>query len=118
MNVAYRVKPRPLLRSVKPVRSEAYKAFIRKQASPVSGLGPCDACHTGGHGRGQKSSDLECIPLTRKEHDQFDKDPQGFAALHGLDIPELILKYQKQYQEEDLNGVPASKPVGREEAKR
>lgn len=76
----------------RPVRSPKYLAFIRRQASVVSGLGGCDPCHTGPHGAGQKSSDLSAIPLTRREHDQFDADPQGFAELHGLDIQSLILK--------------------------
>ncbi len=82
----------------KPVRSERYKAFIRKQASVVSGLGPCDPCHTGMHGSGQKSSDLSCIPLTRREHDEYDAAPYTYAEAHGLDVAELIAELNTKFQ--------------------
>jgi len=82
----------------KPVRSPKYLAFIRRQASVVSGFGGCDACHCGAHAIGQKSSDLTCLPMTRKEHDQFDADPRGFALLHGLDIPALIARFNAEYE--------------------
>jgi hypothetical protein len=81
-----------------PVRDPAYLRFIRRQASVVSGLGPCDPCHTGPHATSQKSSDLSAIPLTRKEHDQYDADPRGFAKLHGLDIPALIRGFNEAYE--------------------
>ncbi len=77
----------------KPVRNRKYLQFISRQASVVSGLGPCDPCHTGPHGGNQKSSDLSAIPLTRKEHIRFDADPPAFAERHGIDIPNLILKF-------------------------
>ncbi len=82
----------------KPVRNSDYKRFISRQASVVSSLGPCDPCHTGPHGGNQKSSDLSCIPLTRKEHDQFDRDPQAFAERHMLDISNLILQFNALYE--------------------
>ncbi len=97
MSIAYQIRTKPAYRRSKPVRSPRYLAFIRKQASVVSGLGPCEACHTGAHGAGQKSSDLAAIPLTRKEHEAFDRDPHFFAAFHRLDIPELILHFNQLY---------------------
>ena len=84
----------------KPVRDPKYLQWIKRQASVVSGFGPCDPCHTGPHATGQKSSDLSAIPLTRREHDQFDADPRGFAELHGLDIPNLILQFNELYAQQ------------------
>ncbi len=82
----------------KPVRSDRYLAFIRKQASAVSGLGPCDPCHTGPHGGSQKSSDLSAIPLTRREHDEYDAAPYTYAEAHGLDVPALIAMLNTKFQ--------------------
>ena len=45
-------------------------------------------------------SDFSAIPLTRREHDQFDADPRGFAELHGLDIPNLILQFNELYAQQ------------------
>ena len=113
--MAYRVVTRPLLRSTKPVRSPQYLAWIRKQPSVVSHLWPVEACHTGIHGLKQKASDLDCIPLTKREHAAFDKDPQAFVALHGLDIGKLIVEFNQRYVREVLGSeVPEKKPVGRE----
>lgn len=91
----------------KPVRSPKYLAFIRRQASVVSGRGGCDPCHTGPHGAGQKSSDLSAIPLTRKEHDEFDADPDGFAARHGLNIPQLIADLNRIFELDPKGGTYA-----------
>jgi hypothetical protein len=74
----------------KPVRSEPYLAFIRRQASVKSGYGPCHACHTGPHGAGQEADDRLAIPLTWEEHGLFDADPKGYAERHMLDVPNLI----------------------------
>lgn len=91
------IRSEGMYRGSKPVRDRKYLQFIKRQASVVSGLGGCDPCHTGPHGVGQKASDLSCIPLTRKEHDQFDADPRGFALQHGLDIPALIARFNAQF---------------------
>jgi hypothetical protein len=85
-------------RRSKPVRNPKYLAFIRKQASVVSGLGPCDACHTGMHGAGQRSSDLSAIPLTRREHARYDEDPRAFAKWHGLDIAAEISRLNALFE--------------------
>jgi hypothetical protein len=105
MSTAYEVRPLfgATYQRGKPVRSPKYLAFIRRQASVVSGRGGCDPCHTGPHGAGQKSADLSAIPLTRREHDQFDADPRGFEARHGLDVASLVLKFN-QLWESNLKG--------------
>jgi hypothetical protein len=99
MYQAFQVATNPIYKGVKPARDKKYLAFIRTQASVVSGYGGCDACHTGPHGTGQKSSDFSTIPLTRKEHDEFDDDPQAFAERHGLNIPALINHYNRLWNE-------------------
>jgi hypothetical protein len=98
MNHPFQIAPGPIYSGSTPVRDAKYRAFIRRQASVVSGFGPCDPCHTGPHAAGQKSSDLHCIPLTRREHERFDADPHGFAAHHQLDIPNLIAQFNELYQ--------------------
>lgn len=73
-----------------PWRSYRYRRWIKSLPSAVSGLMPCDPCHTGPHPFGQKASDLTCIPLTPEEHRAFDADPRGFAERHQLDVAELV----------------------------
>ena len=57
-----------------------------------------DPCHTGPHATSQKSSDLDCIPLCRKHHIEFDAAPYEFAERHKLDIPALIRQFNQFYQ--------------------
>ena len=74
-----------------PARSYKYRGWIRSLPSAVSGLTPCDACHTGPHGLSQKASDYTCIPLTREEHQELHAiGPEAFELRHGLDIGELV----------------------------
>jgi hypothetical protein len=80
-----------------PVRNAKYLRFIKSEPSVVSGRAGCDPCHTGPHALNQKASDLTCIPLTREEHDEFDKNPRAFAEKHGLDIPALIADFNAQF---------------------
>ena len=78
----------------KPIRDKWYRRFIASLPCLVCGTRRnVDPCHTGSHGIGTKSSDLNCIPLCRKHHDEFDEDPKLFAILHGLDIRALIARY-------------------------
>jgi hypothetical protein len=70
----------------KPWRSLRYRQWIKSLPSAVSGLTPCDPCHTGPHAFGQKASDLTCIPLTRSEHEEFGKNPHAFCQKHQLDV--------------------------------
>ncbi len=85
-------------RPQKPVRDKNYLKFIRSLPSAVSGRYGCEACHTGPHGTGQKSSDLSCIPLTRKEHREFDAAPRLYVEKHGLDISALIVRLNAAYE--------------------
>jgi len=87
MNEPFQVSPGPLYTKEKPVRDPEYRRFIKRL--------PCLGClkswgvdpaHTGPHGIGQKASDLSCIPLCRRCHQEFDADPQGFAETHKIDI--------------------------------
>lgn len=75
-----------------------YLAFIRSMPSAVSSSRRnIEACHTGPHGLGQKSSDFSAIPLTAQEHrlgpNSYHKlGARKFAELHSLDIPALVAK--------------------------
>ena len=74
-----------------PERDEDYKAWIRMQPSLVSGLTPCDACHTGSDGgMSMKASDLSCVPLTREEHQEY----------HRIGKAELERKYRVNFARE------------------
>lgn len=86
---------RPFYKREKLERNEACRRFIKRL--------PCLACgknwgidprHTGPHGLSQKASDLACIPLCRKCHDQFDQNPEDFVVVHQLDIPASIALFQ------------------------
>lgn len=97
---ASQINPRPIYQAQKPVRDPQYKRFIKRL--------PCVAClktwgvdpaHTGPHGISQKGCDLKCIPLCRRCHAAFDADPQGFAEREKLDIPALIARFNRFYQE-------------------
>jgi hypothetical protein len=97
---AFDIKPRPIYKAEKPVRDQRYRQFIKRL--------PCVAClrtwgvdpaHTGPHGTGQKACDLKCIPLCRACHNKFDADPRGFAEREKLDIPALIARFNRFYQE-------------------
>jgi hypothetical protein len=78
-----------LLKS-RPFRSYRYRSWIKSLPSAVSGLTPCDPCHTGPHGYAQKASDLTCIPLTRQEHEEYDANPKAFCVKYELDLPDLV----------------------------
>ena len=99
MNSPQQIRPGPMYQGSKPVRDPAYKRFIKRL--------PCVAClrtwwidpaHTGPHALRQKSSDLDCIPLCRKCHAEFDECQWRFAERHYLDIPALIQMFNSFYQ--------------------
>jgi hypothetical protein len=98
--LAFQIAPRPLVKPEKPVRDPAYRRWIKRFACVACGSTKLvDPCHTGPHGLNQKSSDLSCIPLCRKCHDQFDADPKGFARLHCLKIPALIQRFNRLWKQ-------------------
>lgn len=63
--MAYQVRPRPnSYRREKPARNEAYLAFLRRLPCAACGSARLvEAAHTGPHGLGQKSADVDAIPL-------------------------------------------------------
>ena len=81
--------------SNKPYRNPRYRQWIKSLPSAVSGLTPCDPCHTGPHALGQKASDLTCIPLTREEHEEMGRDPEAFAAKYQLDVAALVKRLNR-----------------------
>ena len=98
MNAPLQIRPRPPYQRSKPVRDAEYRRFIKRL--------PCaaclrtwwvDACHSGPHALGQKSSDRDCIPLCRAHHAEFDQCQWKFAERHGLDIPALIRRFNEFY---------------------
>ena len=89
-----------LYRSIKPVRSEGYKAFVRSWPCIACGTMtmPRDAAHVGPHGIGQKASDLDAIPACRKCHARLHKlGPLAFQAAHDLDFREAIALLHHMY---------------------
>jgi hypothetical protein len=98
VNTPQQIRPGQLYQKTKPVRDREYLRFIKRL--------PCVCClktwwidpaHTGAHATGQKASDLDCIPLCRKCHIEFDACQWRFAERHHLDIPALILMFQHFY---------------------
>lgn len=97
--VAHEVVSSSGSRSVKPVRDEAYRRFVRSFACSVCArCWRVDACHTGPHGISQKACDWTCIPLCRVHHREYDRNPRGFAAAHGLDVATVISFLRSEYQ--------------------
>ena len=88
----------------KPVRDEAYKRFIRKLPCICCGkTWRIEAAHFGPHGLGQKSSDLQTLPLCRACHRTDPKHsyhvlgPKDFAIVHGIDAEALIALLNEFY---------------------
>jgi len=99
MNTPLQIRPGPMYQGSAPVRDREYLRFIKRLPCVV-----ClrtwwvDPCHVGPHAIGQKASDLDCIPLCRKHHTEFDTAPYEFAERHKLDIPALIQMFHSFYQ--------------------
>lgn len=99
MYQAFQVAIGLLYRAEKPERNPLYKRWIKRFACiACGGTRNVDPCHTGSHGYGTKSSDLSCIPLCRKCHEEFDANPSDFAIVHKLDIPTLTAYFNRLWE--------------------
>lgn len=80
------VVPRSLAKDP-PKRDESFLDFVRSMACCVCcAPAPSDPHHYGRHGMGQKADDRTCVPLCRKDHDDF--HAHGFFKRVGLDSKE------------------------------
>lgn len=96
---AEQIQPGPLYAGKRPARDPEYRRFIKRLPCLVCArTWWIDPAHTGPHGINQKSSDLDCIPLCRRHHEEYDACPWKFAFKHKLDIPALITMFQSFYQ--------------------
>ena len=93
-------------RPAKPVRDPEYRRWVKRLPCAACGrTWGIDPAHTGPHGLGQKSSDLKCIPLCRRCHDAFDAAPQEFAEQHQIEVPVLIQRLNRVYNESERRKV-------------
>src|SRR5262249_26307210 len=81
---------------MKPARNPKYLAWIRTLPCLVCGsrVG-VEASHTGPRGLGQKSADLNAVPLCYRHHrtgnDSYHRlGARRFAQLHNLDLPSIV----------------------------
>lgn len=99
MQQAFQVASTPIYKAEKPVRNPLYTRWVKRfPCVACGGTRDIDPMHTGGHGLGQKASDMKCLPGCRKCHVQFDADPRGFAAQHNLNIPALIESFNQRWE--------------------
>jgi len=78
-----------------PLRSVAYRRWIRSQKCIVCGDTPTftlqilqviDPCHTENNGMGSKGPDSSCAPLCRGHHQQYDAGRDTFEARYQVDM--------------------------------
>jgi hypothetical protein len=81
-----------------PARSKAHLAFVRSLPCCVSGRTfGIEAAHVGARGMGQKSSDLETIPLNVLFHrEQHRIGLRAFVKTYQLDIPAILAMLQRR----------------------
>ncbi len=100
MSSLFQVRPGALTPHAKPVRDPGYLRFIRSFACLV--CRPLryfvDACHTGPHGVSQKACDLTCIPLCRKHHQEYDRNPRQFEKAHRLNVATRVAGFNAEYR--------------------
>jgi len=84
-----------------PERSEPYKAWIRTLPSLVSGLSPCEACHTGTDGgASMKASDKTCVPLTWFEHREYhDHGKRTFERKYKVNFAREVKRLNREWRE-------------------
>lgn len=80
-----------------PLRSRAYRAWIRILPSVVSERFGCEACHTVNNGMSSKGTDLSCVPLTRAEHREYDAGREAFEAKYGVCMAEIVLDLNQRW---------------------
>ncbi len=94
---SYRVASQSLTLIPRSTLNHAYRKFITGQPCTVCGQNWwIDPAHTGNRGRGQKSSDLSCIPLCRKHHDEYHQGHADFLIRHGIDLVQTIQDLQRR----------------------
>src|SRR4051812_14100706 len=94
----YGIQSERIYRPHKPVRDPAYLRFIRSlPCACCDSQRGIEAAHFGGHGMGQKASDLSTLPLCRKHHrtgpEAYHKlGPVAFEEVHQLDVARWIVR--------------------------
>ena len=102
----YGIRSEIRYRPAKPARDPEYRRWVKRLPCAACGrTWGIDPAHTGPHGLGQKSSDLKCIPLCRRCHDAFDAAPQEFAEQHQIEVPVLIQRLNRVYNESERRKV-------------
>lgn len=98
---AFDIKRRPIYRAERPVRDSKYLAYIRKLCCVACGSYRCiEAAHFGARGLGQKSSDLEALPLCLKCHRMGPKSYHTLGARRFVEVHAVNVElHQKQCQE-------------------
>lgn len=100
----WQVRPRDLIRFMKPKRDSEYLKWIRR--FPCIGCGGTrriEAMHTGPHGMGQKSADDTALPGCHSCHrtgpNALHKiGPVRFQEVHHLDFDALRTMFQHMYE--------------------
>jgi len=108
---AFELKPRAIYKAGPPVRDPKYRAFLRKLCCVVCGsYRLVEAAHFGPHGTGQKSSDLDALPLCRRHHRTSAASYHELGARRFIEVYNLnVAAHQKQCREghERLKGRTA-----------
>jgi hypothetical protein len=93
MNHAFRVAAAPIYRAGKQVRNGPGGRFIKRLRCMACGATRnIDPCRSGMYWLSQNASDLRCVPLSRKVHDQLDRGLKALALLHHSNLAALIQK--------------------------
>lgn len=106
---------------MRPTRSAAYRAFVRRlPCSVCSRTWGIECCHTGDHGLSQKSPDTDCIPLCFIHHKDSRVGLDGigraaFEELHGVSVARIIRETQLRAEAcgVRIEDKPERKPMDR-----
>jgi hypothetical protein len=102
---AFDITPRPIYKAEKPIRDPKYLAMVRKLCCIVCGsYRLVEAAHFGPRGIGQKSSDLDALPLCLRCHRTGPQSyhvlgARRFVAFHKLDVAKHQERIRKFYLE-------------------